>query len=246
MAHPKPTILIVPETWCTPPLYAPLSRPLEQAGYRVRTAFLPSIGARPVCKRGTEDIETLTQTIRYCADRGEEVLIVAHGAGGAAAGDAVRGLLRIQRRKGGVIGIVFIAGLVLDIEECVEGFLGEEQKSWEMEKGDGWDLAKAEKIFAGMDLAVVAANGRHLKPSALSPRRVETMYAGWRDVPCWYLVCERDQIIHQELQDAFVVGRLKGPQHEIETIDAGHFPFLEERWVGFVVGFVRRAAGERI
>ncbi|EGP89892.1 uncharacterized protein MYCGRDRAFT_90708 [Zymoseptoria tritici IPO323] len=103
---PNPTIVIVPETWCPPSLYDPLTLRLERAGYRVWTVFLPSTGDKILAKWGTEDVDIIAATIRHCDNRGEDIVVVAHGAGAASAGDAVSGLSKADRVEQGTRGVV--------------------------------------------------------------------------------------------------------------------------------------------
>ena len=67
-------------------------------------------------------------------------------------------------------------------------------------------------------------------------------YAGYKDIPCAYLLCRKDQAIPLEVQENMV----KGAGFEIytETLDAGHSPFLSQPKE--TADVVRRAAGEKI
>lgn len=65
-------------------------------------------------------------------------------------------------------------------------------------------------------------------------------YAGWKDVPSVYLVCENDAAIPLELQ--MQVASLAGS--EVVTCSAGHMVMLSQPEK--VVEVVRKAAGESI
>jgi pimeloyl-ACP methyl ester carboxylesterase len=65
-------------------------------------------------------------------------------------------------------------------------------------------------------------------------------YAGWKDVPSAFLVCENDTVFpaEKQLEGANMAGS------EIEKCNAGHMVWLSQPET--VVGFVRRAAGEEL
>ncbi|SMY21260.1 unnamed protein product [Zymoseptoria tritici ST99CH_1A5] len=241
---PNPTIVIVPETWCPPSLYDPLTLRLERAGYRVRTVFLPSTGDKILAKWGTEDVDIIAATIRHCVNRGEDIVVVAHGAGAASAGDAVSGLSKADRveqgKRGGVIRMVYIAGILTDVGQSLSDLVG--ARDWVTDHGT-WDVpdpARIPAIFGddieNLDVASI------LKPSAKSTRTKKCDYAAWRHIACSYLICESDGVAPLALQEEMAA--LPGPRCDVETIDAGHLPFLSRP--SFAVGFIRRAVGQKL
>ena len=66
-------------------------------------------------------------------------------------------------------------------------------------------------------------------------------YAGWREVPCSYLICEHDKAIPLTAQQ-YMVSRAvaEGAEMYTETCSASHSPFLSQPEV--VVALVERAA----
>lgn len=70
-------------------------------------------------------------------------------------------------------------------------------------------------------------------------------YAGWKDLPVAYLVCENDQAVKVEVQEAMKAScRRSGADIEVERCGASHTPFLS--MPELVVNFIRRAAGEEL
>ena len=64
------------------------------------------------------------------------------------------------------------------------------------------------------------------------------MYAGWLDVPVWYLMCEKDPVFETAFQERMINdARKMGAKVEVRRTDAGHSPMLSraEDSVKFVV-----------
>jgi hypothetical protein len=224
-------------------MYDHLTRDLERAGYRVRTILLPSTGDKPVCKRGTEDVNVIAATIRYCAERGEDIVVVAHGAGGASAGDAVWGLSKAERvdqgKRGGVVKMVYLAAILTEVGQSVSDIVG--TRDWVIVHGDR-DMvhpARCQEVFFN-DVADDRLVTK-LKPSATSTRTNKSVYAAWKHIPSSYLMCEGDRVLSMTLQEEMAA--LPGGRCDVTTIDTGHLPFLARSETA--VGFIMRASGKR-
>jgi pimeloyl-ACP methyl ester carboxylesterase len=68
----------------------------------------------------------------------------------------------------------------------------------------------------------------------------DSIYAGWADVPVWYLHCAEDNTMNIRAQEAMVAGaKQAGASVTIKTLQAGHSPFLSK--VDETVEFIREA-----
>jgi hypothetical protein len=60
-------------------------------------------------------------------------------------------------------------------------------------------------------------------------RSTEGLYAGYRDVAVWYIVCNNDRMLAPPLQEAFVnVIREVNSCLTVRHMDSGHSPFLKD------------------
>lgn len=111
-----PTILFVPGLWEGPTVFNAVSSLLTAAGFKTETAVLPSTGATSPGNPGMkDDIASIRNHLQGLVSEGEEdVVLVLHSAGGFLGSEAMQGLSKKDRLegKGGVIGIVFLAGAV--------------------------------------------------------------------------------------------------------------------------------------
>ena len=126
----KPTIFIVPGAWHSPPAYRQFAAYLEDLGYPTITAPLPSLDSKsPKTATCTEDANALRQKLISLIDADEkEVVVIAHSYGGIPTGGAAYGLSQTTRcqdgKKGGVIGLIYIAAFVVSEGSSLVEFLG--------------------------------------------------------------------------------------------------------------------------
>ena len=103
-ASTKPTIVLVCGAWHVPEHYQHLTSRLEKAGYTVHAIQLAATADEPTDVDASPSVAVLRTTIEQCADRGEDVMLVVHSAGGVAAGDGTKGLIKTDREKAGKKG----------------------------------------------------------------------------------------------------------------------------------------------
>jgi pimeloyl-ACP methyl ester carboxylesterase len=137
------------------------------------------------------------------------VLLVGHAYGGAVA-TVVGGQAR------NIVGLVYVAGFALEEGESVVSTLASfpqtlfaaALKPVEARNGNGQpavDLYLKNNAFRAVfadDLdavaaAVMAAGQRPIAAAALEEKAAA---AGWRTLPCWYVVATADQIVHPDAQ----------------------------------------------
>jgi len=114
----KPTVVLVPGACHTPHHFVDLTANLQQAGYPVSCTQLASVDSPdPHARHMSNDIMALQQQIlQPLIDKGQDVLLVAHSFGGYAGGVAALGLSKTEgtaaSKKGGILGVVFIAAFL--------------------------------------------------------------------------------------------------------------------------------------
>ncbi|PYH78141.1 alpha/beta-hydrolase [Aspergillus uvarum CBS 121591] len=231
---PTPTILLIPGFWEGPTVYTELATLLTAAGYPVETTALPSTGTlspgNPTMK---DDIAALRAAISRLVARGDSVVLVLHSAGGFLGSEAMQGLARGDGEggDGGVIGIVFLAAAVFP-----EGFEHAPVPFAFVEGGASY-CANPEKLLFG-DLSEEAQRTwvavLRAQPARGWDGTVE--YAGWRDVPSVYLVCEGDRALPVGLQEQLAATA----GSRVERCSAGHVPQVgqPERVAEVVLGAV--------
>ena len=112
-----PTILFVPGFWEGSEPFARVASLLQSQGYTTETAVLPSTGTVSPGNPGMhDDVAAVRSTVTRLVDKGQNVVLVLHSAGGFLGSNAIKGLSVEARRseglKGGVNRIVFLAGAV--------------------------------------------------------------------------------------------------------------------------------------
>lgn len=135
MQKSKPVVVLVPTAWHSPKHYRLLSDQLQKAGFPVCAVPLPSVDpAVPVNVHVATDTEFIQQQLVDWLAQGKDILLVLHGYGGVPGSAAAAGLSKKQRSAegltGGVVGIVLIAGFLLDQGDTVFSKLGGRFEPW--------------------------------------------------------------------------------------------------------------------
>lgn len=115
----KPTLILVPGSWHVPEHFEPMTKLLETHGYHVVGARLPSNRQTPPWGQTClDDAAAVAARILTECDAGNDIVLVMHSYGGVPGSSAAKGLLKKDREahglKGGIIGLIYIAALVLD------------------------------------------------------------------------------------------------------------------------------------
>lgn len=114
----KPTIVLVPGAWHQPAHYSALIGILESASYEVVTERLPSVDSSTPTQQSVPNDATFIEKHLLCplVDQGKDVLLLMHSYGGCPGADAAKGYSKKERtvagKKGGIIGLVFMAAFV--------------------------------------------------------------------------------------------------------------------------------------
>lgn len=249
----KPTIVIVPGAWCPSLLYEPLTSRLQAAGYKVRALDLPSNGDPPSFSPDWQpDIRAIATAVQTYADEGEDILIIAHSAGGASSSQAAEGLSKQDRqaegKPGGIVRMLYLAAFVPDLgpsPHTVQQI--RDMFPWVAVDGEIDypipDLAPG-ILFNDLPSEEASMWVSRLQKSAWMARAssyTEVTYVGWKHIPCSYLLCEDDKTVPPQMQE-MTIAQDGAKFDDVARLQAGHCPFVSQP--DFVAKFVRRAAGE--
>lgn len=117
----KPTVLLVPGAWLRSSTYHAFLNLLQAAGYPTLYASYPSLDpADPFTADCAADSLSVRAKVLLplIEAQGKDVVLVMHSYGGIPGSVAAHGLDKVQRmkegRQGGVLGLIFVSGFVVE------------------------------------------------------------------------------------------------------------------------------------
>ncbi|KAJ5949352.1 alpha/beta-hydrolase [Penicillium verhagenii] len=216
-----PTVLFVPGFWEGPTVFEKVTSLLTASGISTEVAKLQSTGTTsPGNPSMKDDVKGIRAHIEAILARGEDVLLALHSAGGFLGSEAMQGLDKKTRGdQSGVVSIVFLAAAVFP-----EGYQHQPLPFAVVEGGASY-CAQPEILLLG-DLPEYEKAGwlDAIKPQPAQGWDDTVSYAGWKDVPSVYLICEEDNALPVPLQEQLAA--LAGSK--IERCSAGHLPMLSQ------------------
>ncbi|KAJ9301228.1 hypothetical protein DTO271G3_1363 [Paecilomyces variotii] len=250
MAPTKPSIVIVPGSFCPAFLYEPFAENLRKFGYESIIGELPSVICEPPQPAATmaEDAAAFHRIIERLCDEDKRVVILTHSYGGIVGNESANGLSKKDRekqgRKGGVIKIVYLTSIVgevgtgppLDllpdymIPKVRRFFLSLTRNTNDVvEQGDYLFLdpvPAAKAILSDLPLEE-AVQATEMMPhhSAVSFSGLLT-YPAYKSIPVVYILCEKDKVLPPEYQRKCieVLERESGKPVPTISLDSGHSP----------------------
>ena len=257
-----PTLIFCSGAWHTPEYWNPIKKILEHKGYK---CIAPNIIYNG--RSGDKAVHSLTPVINAVQEviaaetaTGDDVVLVNHSMGGMAGTSAVKGFTKQDQSRlksaGSVIGLVQLTAWIPVANEVSLGDMAEEFASRHpqsngvrlvVEDSDqGWCELKGDpaKSFYN-DMSVEEGKewvSKLVKFSSAMRSARDSVYAGWIDVPMWYLLCTEDKAIVRELQEDLVrICREAGATVTARECRSGHSPMLSrpEETVAFVEDAVK-------
>ena len=244
----SPTLVLIPGAWHKPACYDQIIDIL-QGTYKLKcvAVTLPSTtGNRDATFKN--DLDVVREAISKEISQGRDVVVICHSYGGMVGNSAIKGFTKprdpvvkssakksssVQPSKGYVVGLVLIAsGFTLTGLAFMDLFLGHPPPFWRVNKETGYAefTADTRQLFYH-DLP--ADEGEYWA-SQLTPQSLKSLfeggefaYAGWKDVPVWYLGTTEDQgnpVAAQRINIGF--GREMGAHVEHRELPTSHSPFL--------------------
>ncbi|KAF2027736.1 alpha/beta-hydrolase [Setomelanomma holmii] len=275
MAH-LPTLLFIPGAWHKPTCYSKIIGILEQRLHtRCISITLPSTaGDRNATFK--DDLDVARAALASETQAGRNVVVIAHSYGGMVGCSAIRGFARPHGNigdatagsassnldepanrtqnppKGYVVGLILIAsGFTLTGFSFMDPFFGIPPPTWRVNKESGFaELVKPPGELFYHDVPADEANEAisQLTPQSLKAlfEGGEYSYAGWTDVPCWYIGTTQDRGLPVVVQRVNVgMAREMGGCVEHREVGSGHSPFLSmpDKVMGIVVEAVETFTG---
>lgn len=242
MSNP-PTLVLIPGAWHKPSCYTKIIKPLqEEHGLKCVPVTLPSTTGDPNATF-KDDLDAARSAIVDETTQGRNVVVVVHSYGGMVGNSAIKGLARPKgtsgkssaqsQGEGYVIGLILIAsGFTLTGLTFMDPFLDRPPPSWRVNKETGFaDLVVRPQDFFYHDLPSDEADFWASQVTTQSLKSLfegrEYTYAGWLDVPAWYIGTVEDRglpVVMQRMQTGMARGMGAHVVHvELQT---SHSPFL--------------------
>lgn len=242
-----PTLVFVPGSWHKPTCYNKIIKLLqEQYRFRCSAVTLASASQNPDATF-KDDIDAARTAIVKETSQGRNVVVIAHSYGGMVGNSAIKGLVRPRENlapetsppstssTGYVVGLVLIAsGFTLTGLAFMDPFFGIPPPSWRVNKETGFaELVTPPRELFYHDLP---ADEAEYWVSQLTPQSLKSLfeggeyaYAGWMDVPAWYIGTIEDRglpVIMQRMQAG--MAREMGASVEHKELRSSHSPFLSQ------------------
>lgn len=239
-----PTLVFIPGSWHKPTCYNKIIQPLQQHNLRCVTVPLPSTANNPAATF-KDDLDAAQHAIRNETTHGRNVVVIAHSYGGLVGNSAIKGFARPtqsstnnaipQTGTGYVIGLILIAsGFTLTGLSFMDPFFGHPPPSWRVNHSTGYaELVTPPRELFYHDLPDDEAEYWVSQLMTQSLKALfeggEYTYAGWKDVPAWYIGTVEDRGLPVLAQRMSVgMAREMGASVEHRELQTSHSPFLSQ------------------
>ncbi|KAI1304800.1 Alpha/beta hydrolase fold-1 [Xylaria venustula] len=239
----KPYFLFVTGSFAPAAFYDDLVNRIKAHGYDIKALHLPTVGLGPGRGRDTppatmyDDAALIAKEAEALADAGREIILVAHSYGGMPATESIKGLSVQDRqkegKKGGIIRLAYKTVLLINPGHSASEVLPPPQDATSGPQMDdkGWlHLVDAEHNAATCFSDLPREQGLYYhsqfaQHSAVSFTNKLT-YAGYKDVPVSYLLCEEDLVVPPEIQrrEIEMIETETGSKVDVTSIKSGHCP----------------------
>ncbi|EME85213.1 uncharacterized protein MYCFIDRAFT_135495, partial [Pseudocercospora fijiensis CIRAD86] len=175
---------------------------LEAAGYNIVLIDLPSVGPPKYLPNIDADVQEIRKNIEKAADAGQNVVVVGHSYGSIPASEAIQDLdiksRRAAGKPGGVTHLFFLAAFIIPEGQTLISAFGGNDLPWfrvSEDKMSVWPEGSAEICYNDLSEEEQNAAVAKLVPQSYQVMHSPVTYAAWRDVPCTYLYCTKDNAI---------------------------------------------------
>ena len=238
---PKPTLILIHGAWHRPSCFDLIVAHLRAQGFKCIAPDMLSAGHEPAVPGLAPDIASVREIIAQETSSGSDVVIFGHSFGGICASSVIRGFSKHDAPAGArahVLGLLVISAMLLPtgvsqtehfgVTTSPAPFCARSADGMWMELNYGYDLADA--FYHDVPKERAQALVKELRKQAWSTFvNGEGTYAGWRDVPVYYLVCTEDKTFPRPVQDVLVAGaRQAGADVTTSEIATSHSPFVSK------------------
>lgn len=246
-----PTLIFTHGGWHGPDYWNPVVSILASQGFKsIAPHLLFGATEKPITSLEPV-IEQVIELVAGETSKGNDVVIINHSFGSYAGCSAIRGFTTKDSSKlagpnfGRVLGILTVAGFFPETEVSFNDMIAAAQnpatasgpgavgqlpftpteEGWIKFTGDSRQL-----FYNDLPLDEAQKWGSNLeKLSRFAFDTRKMVYAGWKDVPAWYILCKADAMMTPPQQEAVVKkARDGGGNITTREIDAGHSPMLSK------------------
>ncbi|KAJ5729618.1 alpha/beta-hydrolase [Penicillium malachiteum] len=262
-----PTLVLVHGSWHQPSCYDKITKLLQEQ-YKLKCVCpsLPSTRDNPAATF-KDDLDATQKAIADEVNQGRDVIVVAHSYGGIVGssaikgfapprdGDSTSGQCQSPSVHGHVIGLILIAsGFAFTGLSFMDPFLGNPPPGWRVNKETGYAeivTPPRELFYHDLPEEEAAFWVSQLKTQSLKSlfEGGEHVYAGWQDVPSWYIGTVEDHglpVLAQRM--AVGMAREMGANVEHRELQTSHSPFLSqpEATVGIMIQAIEAFLGKPV
>ncbi|MCJ1395344.1 hypothetical protein MMC18_009410 [Xylographa bjoerkii] len=231
---------------------------METQQYKCVRVALPSATPNPSATF-SDDIQAVRKAIISETTQGRDVVVVVHSYGGAVGSSAIKGLARHTQAvsspakdpSGHVLGIAMLAsGFIPTGVSFTDNLGGKPPPSWKVDPQSGFAVITVDpRLLFYHDLPVEEGDywvGKLEKESLKAMMEGgEHAYAGWMDVPVWYLATTEDKALPVQAQRAFVQSAKEaGADVTLREVESSHSPMLSRPKE--TVDFILEAVGSMV
>ncbi|KAH8669671.1 Alpha/beta hydrolase fold-1 [Tricladium varicosporioides] len=250
----NPTLILVPGAWHLPAYFSKIIPLLTSKSFTCIPFSLPSTNGTNTVTL-LDDITALRTVIIGETSEGRDVVLVVHSYGGAVGASALKGLTvpkgeKREEGKGYVVGMAMLAsGFGPSGSSFIEGLGGKPPPLWSADTASGYavltsDPPPRESFYHDLpveegDYWVSQLTKQSLK---VLMEGGEHSYAGWMDLPVWYLVASEDKACPAFVQRMMVkMAQDAGGDITEREVPSSHSPMLSRPTE--VVEFIVDAVG---
>lgn len=238
----KPTLIFVPGAWHGPEYWHKAIIPAFEAEGHTCVAPYPDYTG-PNARAGVgvrSTIDKLSSHIEAEISKGRNVILLCHSFGGSIGSSAVKGFTKkdsskLKNGSGRVLGICLISAFIAPTCKALLDTTPPRDQLRHYADSDGFEKLKPHITPVWKFYNRCSAEDQEALPKLLQlqttasfegePAR-DGIYAGWADVPLWYLRCTDDHAVPIEVQDIMIeMARTAGTDVTTRTIDTDHSPF---------------------
>ncbi|KAH7127397.1 Alpha/beta hydrolase fold-1 [Dactylonectria macrodidyma] len=234
----NPTLVFVPGAWHLPETWDRVTSVIETQHYKCVSVGLPTTIS--VSSNFSDDVNAVKDAIRAETTEGRDVVVVVHSYGGAVGASALKGFTPPQDGSassgtGQVIGYILVAsGFMVTGVTFLHNSGGKPPPFWKEDPETGLAilLVDTRELFYH-DLPEEEGNAWVAKLQKQSMKAftegAEDAYAGWKEVPVWFVATVEDKALPFEVQKGFVQkAKDEGGDVTLREIETSHSPMLSK------------------
>lgn len=257
-----PTLVLLHGAWHTPSCWDTVITTLTSKGYKCLAPELLYCNTEKPIESMLPVITQVQDLIAAETTQGNDVVLINHSFGGFAGSSAVKGYTKkdpsslSHEKSGHVLGLINVPAFMPASNTSLFDIMvpsnsnsdsntdSTQHRRNSLANAEGWwELTRDPASLFYNDLSPSDAQkwtSQLVNFSADAPASREGVYAGWLDVPVWYLLCTLDNAMPIAQQEG-IVQKCRDAGADITTrrIEAGHSPMLSQP--GVLVGVVEDA-----